>query len=137
MTLYRRIDERGEPTFGSTMDGEPLPDGAVEVERQPGPFEDFVDGAWVYNAVGDADFNAGPAHIAAAHLRKQIEAVLISSGHALPTGLIAAEATRREIEPAELAAIVLVKAAEFAAAELARQEPDIAAKKPPPGGTQT
>lgn len=108
----------------------------VELEREPTEFEDVIDGKLVRNLDREANTKAGPAHIAASHLRKQIEAVLISSGHALPTGLIAAEAAEREITPDAMAAIVLAKSAKFMAAELARQAPDIAAKKLAPGGTK-
>lgn len=101
----------------------------AELEREPGEFEDVTNGKLVRNLDREADTKAGPEHIAEARAQKRIEAVWIASGIALPAGLIAAEAARREITPAELAAIVLAKSAEFMAAELARQEPDIAAQK--------
>ena len=123
MTRYRRIDENGLPSFGSTLEGEPLPEGAIEVEREPGPFEDFVGGAWVHDAKGHADERAGPEHIAEAHLQKRIEAILIRG---LDKGLLAPEAAKRGITLGEMADLVIAKSAGFNEAERARQAPDVA-----------
>lgn len=100
----------------------------VELEREPSEFDDVVDGRLVHNPARQADTQAGPEHIAEARVQKRIEALLIASGITLTGGLLNAEATARGMDVADLATDVIVKAADFIEAEIARQAPDIEAK---------
>ena len=123
----RFINSEGHPMFcdwSIENQGEP-PEGAIEVDRFPVTglsFEDFKDGAWVTDTKGKADVEAGPEHIAEAHMQKRIEAVLIASGVSLTKGLLFEEANALNVTLESLAAVVMTKSAEFAAIELARKE---------------
>lgn len=101
----------------------------IELDREPGEFEEFDGKGLVVNAKRRADTLTGSEHIAEARAQKRIEAVLIAAGVDLPGGMIAAEAEARGLTPADLAALVLEKSAGFVAAEVARQAPDIAKDK--------
>ena len=119
MAILRYLDESGAPCIREWPADADWPEGAVEVDRLPGAFEDFVGGVWTYDAKGHADSIAGPAHIAEARILKYAEAKTIGSGAATP--MLAAEAADKGITIAELAAMVNQKRAEFIAAEVARQ----------------
>lgn len=121
--LVRLVGSDGTPQiteWDTETQGE-LPAAAVELDRAPGPFEDFIDGAWVYDAKGHADQVATPAHIVQAHMQKRIEAILVTSGHILTAGLLFEEAKLRAIALPELADAVMERSAAFEAAELERQ----------------
>lgn len=131
MKIYRRIDDGGQPSFGSVEDGKRLPARAVEVDRWPGPFEDFVKGKWVYDADDHANQLAGTVHIAEAHAQKRIEALLVKMGLSLPAeiALLPGEAQDKGISLEEMADIVAAKVASFQAKEQARQAPGVEATK--------
>jgi hypothetical protein len=96
---------------------------ARPIPRAPGDFErwDRKTGAFVVDEAARLRHRAGPAHVAAMHARKAVEAHLIAAGVAPPTLLLVREAALRGIEPAELAAAVLDKIAGAEALELERQ----------------
>lgn len=98
----------------------------VELDREPGEFDDFDGKALVANVKREADTLAGTEHIAEARLQKRIEATLIGSGIVLTSGLIFEEARLRGVEVTDLAADVIAKSVGFVDAEIARQAPDIA-----------
>lgn len=120
MACFMWIDADGAQNFG---EGDAIPDGAIAVSRLPGPFEawDADAGAFVHDAAAEADALAGPLHIAAMHARKAIEARLVLAGIAEPGMLLVREAELRGVSAAELAAIVIDKAAAAEALELERQ----------------
>lgn len=126
MKIYRLVGEDGLPMFSSTKGD--LPAGSVEVDRMPTAFEDFVDGAWVYNARAHADQIAGPDHITQAHLAKYTEALLIKSGVDLKVGLLVAEALQHKTPIQALADEVLAKRAGFFAVERGRQAAQVKGK---------
>lgn len=127
MTILRYLDATGAPCIRVWHNAE-WPKGAVELDRLPGPFEDFIDGAWVYDAQGHANHRAGPQHIAEAHRQKRWEATLIKMGLTPPPelSLLPGEAADRGISLDEMADLVAAKASAFVAAEVARQAPEIA-----------
>ncbi|MGX7896900.1 hypothetical protein [Tsuneonella sp. HG222] len=106
---------------GAFHEGEDLPEGAVEVDRWPGPFETLVNGRWQVDSRGLADWKAGVAHIAEARALKFLEAQLVLAGIALPQGLLAAEAAAIGVKPKDLAKDVIAKRAAFVAKERTRQ----------------
>lgn len=129
MIAFYWIDRDGEQCFG---EAEALPKYAIGVvPRLPGPFErwDAEVGDWIYDADGHADWRAGPAHIAAMHQRKAIEAALVEAGIVAPSMLIVREAALRGIAPADLAAIVRGKVAESETIELERQAASLGRSK--------
>lgn len=122
MAIIRYIDADGTPRFNDSWPaGKRLPAGAVEVSRLPGPFEDFVNGVWVFDARGRADFLAGPEHIAEARALKYLEALLITSGVPLLRGMLADEAVAKGTTVLTLANQVMAKRTQFIAAEVTRQ----------------
>ncbi len=128
MAIYRLVGADGAAMFfENDFDA---PEGAVEVERFPGPYEDFVDGEWVYQSIAHANELAGPKHIAEAHLTKYMEALLVKSGVTLTTGLLAAEARLQGVAVADIADAVMVKRAEFIAKETTRQEAQLSEPTP-------
>src|SRR6266446_7937133 len=96
-----------------------LPAGAVEVDRMPGSFEDWTtERGWhVTDEQAKADFEAGPAVIAENRLQKRIEASQVKFGVG---GSLVAEAEARGIDLNAMADMVLAKAGDFVAAEVAR-----------------
>jgi hypothetical protein len=124
--ILRIVGEDGSPMFITWpyAGDAPRPAGAVEVDRMPEDFEDFDPDrrVWVKNNPGQADWEAGPEHIAEARAQKRVEALLIRSGVAVAGGLLEAEAKERGIDLSELAELVLQKSQDFHAKELARHE---------------
>ena len=96
---------------------------ALPIEREPGDFErvDRATGAFILNEAAAIHHRAGPAHIAAMHARKAVEAHLIAAGVDVPGLLLVREAALRGVTAAELAAAVLEKIAPTEALELERQ----------------
>lgn len=121
MAVYR-IERGGVPEYHELPDGAQLPEGAVAVDRMPGPFEDWQDGAWVVDDRGLADATAGAEHIAEARALKYAEAMAILSGHDLSHGMLVHEAAVKGMTVTALAEEVRERRVAFIEAEIRRQQ---------------
>lgn len=119
---YRTVGPDGVPVFHEMPEGRTrAPNGGAGVDRLPGPFEDFLGGQWVTDHRGLADAEVGPAHIAEAHALKYTEALMVLSGLAPATGMLANEATEKGMAVEDLAEEVIAKRAGFMRREIERQ----------------
>lgn len=128
--IIKYIGSDGYPVFVERDEDEQFPDGSIVVDRMPTAYEDYINGEWVYNAVGHANQLAGPHHIKEAHLTKYMEALLVKSGVTLTTGLLAVEARLQGVGVEAIADAVMVKRAEFIAKETTRQEAQLSDANP-------
>ncbi len=112
--ILMTTDENGDQSYRTTTE--------IEVPRMPEAFEkwDAETKAFIKDHAGEADYNAGPDHIAKVHARKTAEAGLIIAGYELDTMMLVQEAKLRGIKPAELAALVLAKGEAQTEIELTR-----------------
>lgn len=118
----RNYFDPADNSYGAVPDGDPIPDGCIEVEAQPsGDFEAHDErGNIIVDEPAKADFLAGADHIRLAHTVKAIEASLILAGIDVD-GILKAEASATDIDLIELAQIVRSKQAEFVAVEVQRR----------------
>lgn len=127
MAKYMRIADNTGGFMHMPFTGD-LPEGAEVIPRLPKPYEEWINGQWILSdenkaiATEQALLANDPAHIERAHMRKQIEAMLLDNGVSIVGSLLEAEAKQKKMPVNELAAIVKEKAAKFIKAELARQK---------------
>lgn len=121
MTYYLIIED-GEKSYCKLPEGVDLPEGAIEVDRLPNDFEDFVDGKWVKDNKLKADIIYNEKHVNTAHIQKAIEAKLIKNGYDFKgLSLLEKEATELNLNLADLVDSVIQNNNSFEEEEIQRR----------------
>lgn len=114
----------GENTVVASLSGYELDLYKVaKLDREPGEFDDVVEGKIVHNPTREADTLAGKTHIAEVHAQKRVEALLIKMGLTPPAeiSLLLGEANDRKITLEAMADLVVAKSQGFVSLEKKRQ----------------